>query len=101
MDAYIATRLGLVHRLVPGDELEAVATVLARGILSRSQNALQVTKATFNLVANEPYDEALLETMIECSTDVRLTQSETLRKRRTNDRATPLVQKGLALKRSR
>jgi methylglutaconyl-CoA hydratase len=83
-DAYTATRLGLVHRLVPADELDAVATVLARGILSRSQESLRVTKATFNLVANEPYDESLLETMIECSTDVRLTQSETLRQRHKN-----------------
>lgn len=92
MDAYAAIRLGLVHRLVPGDELEAVATTLTRGILSRSQTSLQVTKATFNLVANEPYDEALLETMIECSTDVRLAQSDMLRQRRRAGSATTASQ---------
>jgi methylglutaconyl-CoA hydratase len=83
MDAYTATRLGLVHRLVPADELEPVATVLVQSILTRSTESLRVTRATFNLVANEPYDEALIETMIECSTDVRLLQSDMLKRRMT------------------
>lgn len=71
MDAYTANRVGLVNRLVPSDELEAVAEVLARGILARSVESLRMTKSVLHLAANETYDETLLETTVECSTDVR------------------------------
>lgn len=80
MDAYTATRLGLVNRLVPPDELDAVAEVLARGILARSTESLRTTKSVLHLAANEVYDESLLESVIDCSTDVRfdLTRERTI-----------------------
>lgn len=71
MDAYTATRLGLAHRLVPADELDAVAEVLVRGMVSRSVESLRMTKSVLHLAANESYDEGLLESLIDCSIEVR------------------------------
>lgn len=87
MDAYTATRLGLVNRLVPKEELDAVAEVLARGILARSIESLRMTKSVLHLAANETYDETLIETSIECSTDVR---SDLTLKNRTTAKAAGL-----------
>lgn len=71
MDAYTATRLGLVNRLVPADELDAVAEVMVRTILTRSVESLRTTKSVLHLAANESYDDGLLESLIDCSTEVR------------------------------
>ena len=79
MDAYTATRLGLVNRLVPAEELDAVAEVLARGILARSVESLRTTKSVLHLAANEVYDESLMESLIDCSTDVRSDVSDNIR----------------------
>lgn len=71
IDAYTATRLGLVHRLVPAEELDSVAEVLVRGMLARSLESLRTTKSVLHLAANEVYDDSLLESLIDCSIEVR------------------------------
>lgn len=76
MDAYTATRLGLVSKIVPKDELDAMADVIIQKMLGRTTLALRQTKAMINLAANEVFDESLVDTLIDCSTDIRVSQSE-------------------------
>ncbi|EAR09676.1 enoyl-CoA hydratase-related protein [Reinekea blandensis] len=75
MDAYTATRLGLVNKIVPENELDSMADLLIQRMLSRKGLSLRQTKAMISLSANEPFDESLVETLIDCSTDIRLSQS--------------------------
>lgn len=75
MDAYTATRLGLVSKIVPKDELDSVADMLIQRMLARSALALRQTKAMINLAANENFDESLVDTLIDCSTDIRMAQT--------------------------
>ena len=75
MDAYTATRLGLVSRLAPENELDAVSHIYIEKMLARSALSLQQTKAMLQLAADEPFDESLVETLVDCSVDIRLTQS--------------------------
>ncbi|MCH8532397.1 MAG: enoyl-CoA hydratase/isomerase family protein [Saccharospirillum sp.] len=79
IDAYTATRLGLINRLIPGDELDAYADVLVNSMLARSVDSLRTTKQVLHLAANETYDDDLIETVIDCSTDVRFQVSESRR----------------------
>lgn len=71
IDAYTATRLGLVNRLVPAEELDLVAEVLVRSILARSVESLRTTKSVLHLAANEVYDDSLVESLVDCSIEVR------------------------------
>lgn len=71
IDSYTATRLGLVHRLVPAEELDSVAEVLVNAMLTRSIESLRTTKSVLHLAANEAYDDGLLESLIDCSIEVR------------------------------
>jgi methylglutaconyl-CoA hydratase len=75
MDAYTATRLGLVSKIVPKNELDAVADMLFQKILKRTALSLRQTKAMISLAANEVFDESLVDTLIDCSTDIRVSQS--------------------------
>ena len=76
MDAYTATRLGLVSKIVPKNELDALADVIIQKMLSRTTLALRQTKAMISLAGNEVFDESLVDTLIDCSTDIRVSQSE-------------------------
>lgn len=76
MDAYTATRLGLVNRIVPRNELDAMADMLANKMLKRSNISLRQTKAVLHLSANEPFDDSLVDTLIDCSTDIRVSQAK-------------------------
>lgn len=74
MDAYTATRLGLVSKIVPKNELDAVADMSIQKILQNSVTSLRQTKAMISLAANEVFDESLVDTLVECSTDIRVSQ---------------------------
>lgn len=76
IDAYTATRLGLANKIVPKDELDAVADMMIKKSLLNSADSLRQTKAMINLAANESFDESLVETLIDCSTDIRILQTE-------------------------
>lgn len=76
MDAYTATRLGLVNKIVPRDELDAMADVMLQKMLLKSSISLKQTKAMITLAANEACDESLIETLVDCSTDIRVSQSQ-------------------------
>jgi methylglutaconyl-CoA hydratase len=76
MDAYTATRLGLVHKITPRDEIDAMADMAITRIIERSGMSLRQTKAMIGLAANEVFDDSLIETLVECATDIRLTWSE-------------------------
>lgn len=75
MDAYTATRLGLVNKIVPETELDSVADMLVQKMLNRKGSSLRQTKAMISLSANEAFDESLVETLIDCSIDIRLSQT--------------------------
>ena len=75
MDAYTATRLGLVSKIVPKDELDAMADMQIQKLLARRNLSLRQTKAMIGLSANEVFDESLVDTLIDCSTDIRVEQS--------------------------
>jgi len=76
MDAYTATRLGLVHKITPRDEIDAMADLTITRTIGRSGLALRQTKAMISLGANEIFDDSLIETLVECATDIRVTWSE-------------------------
>ena len=76
IDAYTATRLGLVNKIVPENELDSVADMMIQRLLKRGGQSLRQTKAMINLASTETFDESLLETLIDCSTDIRLSQSQ-------------------------
>ncbi|MDX1473277.1 MAG: enoyl-CoA hydratase-related protein [Reinekea sp.] len=80
MDAYTATRLGLVSKIVPKNELDAIADMQIQKILNRRALSLRQTKAMIGLAANEAFDESLVDTLIDCSTDIRVSQSHHLSK---------------------
>jgi len=75
MDAYTATRLGLVSKIVPRNELDAMSDMLIQRILAHSTLSLRQTKSMIGLSANEAFDESLVDTLIDCSTDIRMSQS--------------------------
>ena len=76
MDAYTAARLGLVNKIVPTKELDDLTDVLFQRMLKRSSMALKQTKAMIGLASNEVFDESLLETLIDCSTDIRISLTQ-------------------------
>ena len=80
MDAYTAARLGLVNKVVPANELEAIADILFHRMLKRSSMALKQTKAMIGLASNEVFDESLVETLIDCSTDIRISLTQETQK---------------------
>lgn len=81
MDSYTATRLGLVNKIVPETELDSVADMLIQRMIAREGNILRQTKAMISLASNETFDESLLETLIDCSTDIRLSQTQFAKER--------------------
>ena len=83
MDAYTATRLGLVSKIVPKDELDAMADMHIQKMLQRRSLSLRQTKAMIGLAANEVFDESLVDTLIDCSTDIRVSQSNQIAKSTT------------------
>ncbi|GAB4275405.1 MAG: enoyl-CoA hydratase/isomerase family protein [Deferrisomatales bacterium] len=69
VDAEEAYRLGLVHRVVPNDELLPAAEELANRILENSQRAVRSAKETIWDVVGRTVDDALrLETLNAYST---------------------------------
>ena len=52
VDAEEAQRMGLVHRILPDDELLAAATDTARGLAARAPTALGLAKRLLNAAAN-------------------------------------------------
>lgn len=73
--SHAALRLGLIHKLLPKDELELVSEHHIQKILRSGNLALRQTKAMINLSASEAFDDSLIDTLIDCSTDIRVSQS--------------------------
>lgn len=72
MDAYTATRLGLLSKIVPINELDSVADVMIQRILKKPNHSLQQSKAMLHLSSNEAFDDSLIETLLDCSIDIRV-----------------------------
>ncbi|MFQ3283212.1 enoyl-CoA hydratase/isomerase family protein [Reinekea sp.] len=71
MDAYTATRLGLVNKITPEHELDSYADMIIRKIEKIDTTVLIQTKAMLTLSSNELLDESLVETIIASSIDIR------------------------------
>ena len=71
MDAYTATRLGLINKITPEHELDSYANMIIRKIAMIDSAVMTQTKAMLSLSANEILDEALVETLIASSIDIR------------------------------
>jgi enoyl-CoA hydratase len=54
-----ALRLGLVNRVVPGDQVMATAEAYARMILGNSQSAIRSAKETLQDIVGRSLDDAL------------------------------------------
>lgn len=72
--SHTALQLGLIHKLVPRDELSLVSELNVQRILRHNNLSLRQTKSMINLSASEAYDESLIDTLIDCSTDIRVSQ---------------------------
>ncbi|TCS42499.1 enoyl-CoA hydratase-related protein [Reinekea marinisedimentorum] len=81
--SHTALQLGLIHKLVPKEELELVTELNIQRILRHSNLSLRQTKSMINLSATEAYDESLIDTLIDCSTDIRVSQMEGMKLRET------------------
>lgn len=71
IDAYTAARLGLVNKIVPQEEIDSYASVVIRRLLDTPVEVLKQTKAMLTLCTTEVFDDALVETLIDCSIDIR------------------------------
>ncbi|MDN3649461.1 enoyl-CoA hydratase/isomerase family protein [Reinekea marina] len=71
LDAYTATRLGLVNKLMPEQELDSYADMIIRNMVRLDETVLIQTKSMLTVSSIEPLDESLLDTLIESSIDVR------------------------------
>lgn len=80
MDATTAARVGLVSKVVAADEFEEIVESTVQRLLRRTNLILRQTKAMLNLSANEILDDSLVDTLVECSTDIRLSQNHDSRK---------------------
>lgn len=76
MDAYTASRLGLVNKIIPSDELDTMTDMMIEKMLRKSSLSLRQTKAMITLSANEAFDESLIETLVDCSTEIRVSQAK-------------------------
>lgn len=64
-DASTALRLGLVHQVVPGDDLAAQAGALCRGLCANGPGAVQASKRLVRDFAGQPIDAALIADTVE------------------------------------
>jgi methylglutaconyl-CoA hydratase len=70
-DAAEALRIGLVHEVVPADQLDARVAALAQALASASPNALRVCKQLVREVAGRDITPALIERTVEGIADIR------------------------------
>jgi methylglutaconyl-CoA hydratase len=75
ISSHTAIQLGLIHKMVPKAELDLVSELNIQRILRHSNLSLRQTKSMINLSASEAYDDSLIDTLIDCSTDIRVSQT--------------------------
>lgn len=78
-----ALQLGLIQKLVPKDELNLVSQLIVQRILGHNNLSLRQTKSMINLCASEVYDDSLIDTLVDCSTDIRVSQTEEMKLQET------------------
>lgn len=59
VDAHEAERIGLVNRVLPGEEFEAAAQALVEGLASKSAVALRLAKKAYYAAIDVPFGEGL------------------------------------------
>jgi len=70
-DAEAALRLGLIHQIVPSQELETAGTQLAKTIISNSPNAVTTAKKLISKINKQFIDKKLIQITAECIADIR------------------------------
>ncbi|MFQ5973850.1 MAG: enoyl-CoA hydratase-related protein, partial [Alphaproteobacteria bacterium] len=73
-DAADAFRLGLVHAVVPADELEATTGAIVAALSQGGPNAIAECKSLIRRVASNPMDERMVSETVERIATVRATE---------------------------
>ena len=66
-----AHRMGLIHEIVPADQLDATVAALVQALVSASPNAVRSAKALVQTVADREINGALIAQTVEGIADIR------------------------------